>query len=69
MYCLAIASIVPTPLLKPREYWFIGCADHLTLTSTNRSITFENAGSSEIVPCVLSFLGICIICARFHIVC
>ena len=45
---VARASIVPTPFLKPREYGLIGWADHLTLVSTNRSMTFENAGSSEI---------------------
>ena len=36
-----IVSIVPTPLLKPREYGLTGWEDHLTLTSTSRSITFE----------------------------
>ena len=44
---VAMASIVPTPPLKPREYGLIGWADHLTLASTNRSMTFEKAGSSE----------------------
>ena len=41
--CISVemASIVPTPLLKPREYVLIGWADHLTLASTNRSMTFE----------------------------
>ena len=39
---VTMASIVPTPLLKPRECGLIGWADHLTLTSTNRSMTFEN---------------------------
>ena len=38
--CVAIASNVPTPLLKPREYWLIVWADYLTLASTNRSMTF-----------------------------
>ena len=32
--CVAMASMVPTPLLKPREYGLIGWADHLTLAST-----------------------------------
>ena len=40
----AMASIVPTAILKPREYGLIGWADHLTLSSTNRSMTFEKAG-------------------------
>ena len=31
---VAMASVVPTPLLKPREYGLIGWADHLTLAST-----------------------------------
>ena len=44
---VAMALIVPTPLLKPREYGLIGWADHLTLASTNRSMTFEKDGSSE----------------------
>ena len=43
---VAMASIVPTPLLKPIEYGLIGWADHLTLASTNRSMTFEKAGSN-----------------------
>ena len=30
---VVIASIVPTPLLRPREYWLIGWADHLTLVA------------------------------------
>ena len=38
---VAMASIVPTPFLKPREYGLIDWADHLTLASTNRSMTFE----------------------------
>ena len=62
------ASIVPTPLLKPREYKLIGWEDHLTLISTNRSMTFENAGSSEMGRCVLSFFGIGIILIIFHLV-
>ena len=49
-----MASMVPTPLLNPREYGLIGWADHLTLASTNRSMTLEMAGSSEIGRCVLS---------------
>ena len=44
---VAMASIVPTPLLKPREYGLLGWADQLTLTSINRSMTFDKAGSSE----------------------
>ena len=44
---VARASIVPNPLLKPKEYGLIGWVDHLTLVSTNRSMTFENAGNSE----------------------
>ena len=51
---VAWASIVPTPLLKHREYGFIGWADHLTLVNTNRSVTFENARSSEMGRCVVS---------------
>ena len=68
--CMSVAmtSIVPTPLLKPREYELIGWADHLTLCSTNRSMTFKNAGSSEMGRCVLSFIGIGIILAIFHLV-
>ena len=65
---VAIASIVPSPLLKPREYWLIGWADYLTLASTNRPITFESAGNSELVRCDLSFLRIGIILAIFHVV-
>ena len=56
------------PLLQHREYWLIRGADHLTLASTNRSMTFENAGSSEIGRCVLSSLGNGIIVAIFHVV-
>ena len=63
-----MASMVPTPLQKPREYGLIGWADHLTLASTNRSITLEMTGSSEIGRCVLSFFGIGIILAIFHLV-
>ena len=58
---VAMASIVPTPLLKPREYGLLGCA------STNRSMTFGKAGSSEMGRCVLSFFGIGIILAIFHL--
>ena len=54
--------------MKPREYGLIGWADHLTLISTNRSMTLENAGSSEMGRCVLSFFGIGIILAIFHLV-
>ena len=46
---VAMASMVPTPLLKPKEYRLIGWADHLTLASTNRSTTLESAGSSCIM--------------------
>ena len=45
---VAMASIVQSPFLKPREYGLIGWADHLNLASTNRSMTFEKAGSIEI---------------------
>ena len=38
---VAISSIVPTQILKPREYGLIGWADHLNLASTNRFMTFE----------------------------
>ena len=65
---VAMASIVPTTLLKHREYGLIGWADQLTLASTNRSMTFEEAGSSEMGRCVLSFFGIGIILAIFHLV-
>ena len=65
---VAMASMVPTPLLKPREYGLIGWADHLTLASTNRSMTLEMTGSSEIGRCVLSFFGIGTIFAIFHLV-
>ena len=66
MYIIvARASIVSTPLLKPRELGLIGWADYLTLVSTNRSMTFENAGSSKMGRCVLSFFGIGIILAIF----
>ena len=64
----AMASIVLTPPLKHREYGLIGWADHLTLASTNRSMTFEHAGISEMGRCVLSFLGIGIILSIFHLV-
>ena len=63
---VAMASIFPTPLLKPREYGLIGWADYLTLASTNRSMTFEKAGNSEMGRCVLSFFGIGIILAIFY---
>ena len=65
----AMASIVLTPLLKPREYGLIGWADHLTLAKTNRSMIFEKAGSSEMGRCVLSFFWIGIILDIFHLVC
>ena len=65
---VAMASIVPTALLKPREYGLIGWADHIFLASINRSMTFEKAGSSEMGRCVLSFFGISIILAIFHLV-
>ena len=65
---VAMALIVPTPLLKPREYGLIGWADHLTLASTNRSMTFEKAGSSEMGRCILSFFGIRMILAIFLLV-
>ena len=61
-------SIVPTPLLKHRAYRLIGSADHLTLASTNRFMTFEKAGSSEMGRCILSFFGIGIILAIFYLV-
>ena len=63
--CTSVATVskVPTQLLKPREYGLIGLADHLTLASTNRSMTLEMTGSSEIERCVLSFFGIGIILA------
>ena len=44
---VARASIVPTPLLKPREYGLVGCSDHLTLVITNRSMT----KTQEVVRC------------------
>ena len=68
--CISVvmASIVPTPLLKPREYGLICWADHLTLASTNCFMTFEKAGSNEMGRCVLSFFGIGIILAIFHLV-
>ena len=64
--CISVAmtSIVPTSLMKPREYGLISLADHLTLASTNRFMTFKKAGSSEMGRCVLSFFGIGIIGAR-----
>ena len=65
---VAMASIVPTPLLKSREYGLIGWADHLTLASTKCSMIFEKAGSSEMGRCVLYFFGIGIILAIFHLV-
>ena len=65
---VAMASMVPTPLLKHREYGLIGWEDHLTLASTNRSMTFEMTGSSEIGRCVLSFFWIGIVLTIFHIV-
>ena len=52
---VAMASMVPTPLLKPREYGLIGWADHLTLARSTRSMTLESAGSSEIGRCVVFF--------------
>ena len=33
---VAIALIDPTPLMKHKEFWLIGWADHFTLISTNR---------------------------------
>ena len=65
---VAMASIVLTPLLKPRQYGLIVWADYLTLASTNRSMTFEKAGSNEMGRCVLSFFGIGIILAIFYLV-
>ena len=67
---VAMASMVPTPFLKSTEYGLIGWADHLTMASTNRSMTLESAESSEIGRCVLSFLflGIGTILAIFHLV-
>ena len=65
---VARAPIVTIPLLKHREHGLIGWADHLTLVSTNRSMTIENAGSSEMGLCVLSFFGIGIILAIFNLV-
>ena len=50
---VAMASMVPTPLLKPREYGLIGWADHLTLAtlftlqSTKPSLSLCN---TTIVP-------------------
>ena len=46
----------------------IGWAEHLTLASTNSFMTFENAENSEMKRCALSFFGICIIMAIFHLV-
>ena len=66
---VAMASIVPTLLLNLREYGLIVWMDHLTLASTNCSMTFEKAGSSEMGRCVWSFFGIGIIMAIFHQVC
>ena len=66
---VALALIFPTPLLKPREYWLIGWADHLNLASTNHSMTFENAGSSEKGRFFFSFLRIAITLTIFHAVC
>ena len=57
-FSVAMASIVPTPLLKPRKYGLIGWAHHLTLASTNRSMTCEKAGSREMGRCVVSFFGV-----------
>ena len=67
--CISVemAAMVPTPILKPREYGLIGWADHLTLASTNRSITLEITGSSKIGRCILSFFRIGIILASFHL--
>ena len=65
---VAMASNVPTPLLKPREYGLIGWAGHLAPPSTNRYMTFEKAGSSEMGRCVLSFFGSGIILVIFHLV-
>ena len=45
--CINVASIVPTPLLKPRLYWLIDWMDYLTLASTHCSITSEDTGSSK----------------------
>ena len=52
-----MASIVPTPLLKPREYGLIGWADHLTLASTNRSMTFEKPGVMRCDDAICLSLG------------
>ena len=62
---VAMASIVLTQLLNPREYGLIGSADHLTLASTNRVMTFEKARCSEMGRCVLSFWGDLYKLARF----
>ena len=59
---VAMASIVPTPLLQHREYGLITWADHLSLVITNRSISFENTVGSEMGRGVLHFFGIGIIC-------
>ena len=65
---VAMASIDPTPLLDPIEYGLIGWTDHLTMTNTNCSMTFEKAGSSETRRYVLSFFRIGIILAIFYLV-
>ena len=68
--CISVVmvSIVPTLLLKPKEYGLIVWADHLSLASTNRSMTFEKAGSNEMGRFVLSFFGIGKIFVIFHLV-
>ena len=40
---VAMASMVPTPFLKPREYGLIGRADHLTLALYPVCMQFASA--------------------------
>ena len=65
---VAMASIVPNPPLKHREYGLIFWADHSTLASTNISMTLKKAGNSEMGRYILSFYEIGIILAIFHLV-
>ena len=55
--CISVVmgSIVQTPLLNLKEYGLIDWANHLTLASTNRSMTL--AGSSEMDDAFYLSLG------------
>ena len=62
---IAIASIILTPLMKPREYSLIGREDHLTPALANRPWLSK---SLEVGRYVLSFLEIGILLVIIHVV-